>query len=264
MAAPRAAQRVPGRWVPGPAVRLLLLAGTAEARQIARSLSGEPRVSLIASLAGATRKPEPLGVPTRIGGFGGRDAFRDWLMREGIGAVLDATHPFSVRISHRAAEVCFELGLPYLQLLRPAWLPGPGDRWTFLNCEEDAARHIPEGAAVFLATGRQTLERFAGLARGRTLICRQIDPPRERFPFPDGRWHVGRPPFRLAEEKALFRRSGVEWLVVKNSGGSASRPKLDAARELGLQVAMIRRPLQPEAPRTETISEALAWVRRKM
>jgi precorrin-6A/cobalt-precorrin-6A reductase len=60
----------------------------------------------------------------------------------------------------------------------------------------------------------------------------------------------------------LFFDLKVDWLVVKNSGGSASRSKLDAARDLGIPVALIRRPRQPEGPRVTTVSEALAWVRR--
>ncbi|RVT84399.1 cobalt-precorrin-6A reductase [Rhodobacteraceae bacterium CCMM004] len=241
--------------------RVLLLAGTREARQIAGAVAQEERVSVVASLAGATRTPKPLGIPTRIGGFGGRDGFLAYLRDERIGAVLDATHPFAVGISHRTAEICAERDIPYLLVLRQPWMPGPQDTWTFLHRESDAARHVPEGARVFLATGRQRLEAFANLT-GRTLFVRQIDPPSEPFPYPGGRFVVGRPPFSIAEEVALFERLRIDWLVVRNSGGTASRSKLDAARRLGLPVAMIRRPLQPEAPKVETVAAALSWLRR--
>ena len=113
---------------------------------------------------------------------------------------------------------------------------------------------------MFLATGRQTLDQFANL-EGRHLICRQIDPPDSPFPFPSGEYRIGRPPFSVADEVALFRELGVDWLVVKNAGGIASRSKLDAARQLELPVAMIRRPAQPDVPKLETVDEAIAWVR---
>ncbi|SER96618.1 precorrin-6A/cobalt-precorrin-6A reductase [Tranquillimonas rosea] len=244
-------------------MRLLLLAGTAEARQLAAALGSERRVSVIASLAGATRSPRPLGVATRIGGFGGAEGFADWLKRERIDAVMDATHPFAARISHRTAEVCDALGLSYVQFLRPPWMPVDGDRWHFLNDESDAARFIPAGARVFLATGRQGLERFANL-EGRELVCRQIDTPDRAFPFPNGHFMVGAPPFDVEDEEVLFRRLGIDWLVAKNAGGSASRAKLDAARHLHLPVAMIRRPLQPEGPKLQTVAAALGWVRRRL
>ncbi len=242
-------------------MNLLLLAGSGEARTIAHALAKMEGVSTIASLAGATRAPMDLGVPMRVGGFGGRAGFEAFLEAERIGAVLDATHPFAGRISRRTADVCRQRDLPLLQLLRPAWQPGPGDRWIFIDNESEAAGHIPEGATVFLATGRQTLLRFANLT-GRYLICRRIDTPRRPFPFENGEYLMGRAPFSVEEEIALFRERGVDWLVVKNSGGDGSRPKLEAARALGLPVLMINRPPPPSGvARVETVEEALQWVR---
>ena len=117
----------------------------------------------------------------------------------------------------------------------------------------------PPGATVFLATGRQTLERFANLdAR---LICRRIDALRGPFPLPNGEWMVGRPPFAVEDEVALFRRLGVDWLIVKNAGGEASRSKLDAARILRIPVGMLARPPQPDCARVETVEQAMAWIR---
>ncbi|MBJ3763512.1 cobalt-precorrin-6A reductase [Maribius pontilimi] len=242
-------------------MRLLLLAGTTEARQLASALGGRQDFRVTASLAGATRAPQPLGVPTRIGGFGGREGFAEYLRHERIGAVLDATHPFAASISHRSSEVCAELDVPYAQILRPSWRPLDGDRWEFLNDETDATRFIEADATVFLATGRQTLDRFAPLA-DRTIYARQIDSAPDSFPFPNGGWVIGRPPFTVDDEVRLFERLGVDWLVVKNAGGSASRSKLDAARLLGIRVAMIRRPMQPDALKLETVAAAITWARR--
>jgi len=237
---------------------LLLLAGTGEAQTLARALSAQGR-DVVASMAGATRAPRALGVPLRIGGFGGAEGFADFLQEAGITAVLDATHPFAAHISNRSAEVCAARGIPYCQLLRPEWQAGPGDSWVFIDREEDAATHIPTGARVFLATGRQTLERFANMT-GRYLICRQIDPPEAAFPFENGEYLVGRPPFSDDHERDLFKRLKVDWLVVKNAGGDAPMSKLVAARDLGLPVIVINRPEQPDAPRVATVEAALAWV----
>jgi len=242
-------------------VKLLLLAGTGEAVALAAALA-EAGVPTVARLAGATRAPKTLAVPMEIGGWGGAAPFRTWLSAEGIDGVIDATHPFAARISARTAEVCRAENMPYLQVLRPPWMPQTGDTWVEVATEEDVGMHIPKGATVFLATGRQTLERFVGLTE-RRLICRQIDPPEHPFPFPNGAYLVGRPPFSVEDERALFQRLGVDWLVVKNAGGAASATKLTAARELGLPVAMIARPPQPDAERVETVEAAMDWVRAR-
>ncbi|WP_306152596.1 cobalt-precorrin-6A reductase [Roseovarius sp. MMSF_3281] len=237
---------------------LLLLAGTGEAQAIAKALALQG-ADAVASLAGATRMPRAMALPTRHGGFGGAEGFRDYLEEAGISAVLDATHPFAHDISMRSAAICAERNIPYCQVLRPEWVPEAGDDWTFLTQEEDAARHIAPGATVFLATGRQTLHRFANLSACR-LICRQIDPPDRVFPFPNGEFLLGRPPFPVEREEALFKRLGVDWLIVKNAGGEAPRSKLIAARQLGIKVAMINRPPQPEAPKVATVEQAMAWI----
>jgi precorrin-6A/cobalt-precorrin-6A reductase len=242
--------------------RLLLLAGTEEARHIAGALAREADLRVIASLAGATRAPRPLGVPTRIGGFGGEAGMRAYLEEQRIDAVLDATHPFAVEISRRAHRVCAALGLPYMLFLRPPWMPDPGDRWVFLNTEDEAAEHIPEGATVFLATGGKSVPRWRAL-EGRRVYLRLAERPATPFPFAEGGYLVGPPARSASAERQLMERLGVDWLVAKNAGGSAGRAKLDAARQLGLPVAMLRRPLQPEAPRVTTISAALGWVRSR-
>ncbi|MGJ8623563.1 MAG: cobalt-precorrin-6A reductase [Yoonia sp.] len=235
---------------------LLILGGTNEARLIAEALEGQ---DAILSLAGATRAPKTQALPTRVGGFGGAEGFSAYLDRHDITAVLDATHPFADRITRRTAAICADRSLPYLQVLRPPWQAEAGDNWTEIAREEDAAALIAPDAVVFLGTGRQSLERFANLA-GHDVICRQIDPPTSPFPFPGGRFLVGRPPFSVQEEYDLFQALGVDWLVVKNAGGGPSRTKLTAARQLGIPVLMIARPARGDWPIVETVHAALAWV----
>jgi precorrin-6A/cobalt-precorrin-6A reductase len=239
---------------------ILLLAGTNGAREIAQGLADE-KIPAIASLAGATRDPAKLAIKTRSGGFGGAESFAAYLQEAGITAIIDATHAFARRISARTVTVASDLKIPYLQLLRPAWQPQAGDTWVFIDTEKQAADHIPVGATAFLATGRQTLDQFSNLP-GRRLICRQIDPPNGPFPFENGEFLVGRPPFSITEEVALFTPLGIEWLVVKNAGGQASRSKLDAARQLKIPVALINRPPLLDVDRVETVAAAIDWARQ--
>jgi len=237
---------------------VLILAGTGDAQQLAQ-FCADHNIAACASLAGATRQPKQLAVPTYHGGFGGSDGFRSFLQRHAIRAVLDATHPFARKITQRSYDITREIGLPYMRFERPAWQPGAGDRWISLPDETEAAGHIAPGAVVFLATGRQSLPKFANLAHAQ-LICRQIDPPERAFPWPNGEYLIGRPPFSLADEEALFRRLKVDVLVVKNAGGAASRMKLDAARILGIKVLMIARPACRVAPCLSERSLAEAWL----
>jgi precorrin-6A/cobalt-precorrin-6A reductase len=237
-------------------VRVLVLAGTAEARALCAGLvSGGHEV--LASLAGAVRRPLPQGVPTRVGGFGDEAGFLRVLAEERIGAVVDATHPFAAAITARTAALCAREGVPLLRLERPGWREGPGDRWTWVDDTAEAARAAAGVAAVFLATGRRSVAAFAGFPGA--VWCRVIDPPDADFPLPQGGWVVGRPPFAVEEEVALFRRLEIGALVAKDSGAAEAEAKLAAARALDLAVIILRRPA-PVGPRVATVQDAVAWV----
>ncbi len=248
------ARRVDDRCI----VTVLVLGGTGEGRAVAAALVSDG-VDVISSLAGAVRAPKMPPGRVRIGGFGGAAGFRQIVADLGVRAVVDATHPFAAAITARTAAICAADGIPYLRLERPDWTPGPEDRWTFVDRPAQTAAHIAPGACVFLATGRQTLPQFAGLASCRVLV-RVIDPPQAPLPFADGAWIVGRPPFTCADEMALFATHRIDWLVVKNAGGTLAAPKLAAARALGISVLMLRRPPPEPGARVATMAQAVDWV----
>lgn len=236
---------------------LLVLAGTSEARELLAALSD--RNDVIASLAGATRAPIDLRVPTNIGGFGGMSGFAKYLTDHGVRCVVDATHPFARTMTKTAAQVCQAKTIPHVILQRESWVPRINDDWHPFENTRELTKLIPEGSNVFLGTGRKTLEQFECL-HGRNLLARVIDPPVGDFPFNNGRYLVGKPPFSVSDEVDLFQREQIDWLVVKNSGGLASRSKLDAAAQLRLPVAMLRRPALPEAIVVETVPACLNWL----
>jgi precorrin-6A/cobalt-precorrin-6A reductase len=102
-------------------MRVLVLGGTAEARELAEALVGDGH-DVTTSLAGRVSRPRlPVG-GLRIGGFGGVDGLREYAA--GFDAVVDATHPFAATISAHAAEECADVPLLRLQRRsRTAGLP---------------------------------------------------------------------------------------------------------------------------------------------
>ena len=84
---------------------LLILGGTAEARELAGRLH-EAGFRVVTSLAGRVSQPRLPPGEVRIGGFGGADGLRRWLIEHQMAAVVDATHPFAAQISRSAAGAC--------------------------------------------------------------------------------------------------------------------------------------------------------------
>jgi len=69
---------------------------------------------------------------------------------------------------------------------------------------------------------------------------------------------LDRGPFREADERRLLQDRRIDILVSKNSGGPTA--KIDAARALGLPVAMIRMPTRAPGEAVFSLQAALAWI----
>ena len=229
-------------------MRLLLLAGTGEARRLAARLVAAGH-DVTASLAGATKDPAAYPCPLRIGGFGGADGLAAHLAEARPDAVIDATHPFAAQISAHALTAARRTGTAILRLDRPPWTPRPGEIWCDANSAEHAAEQLPPGARAFVAAGRAALAPFAARADIHATF-RLVDPPDSPYPGV-GAWLAARPPFDIEAERALFERLAITHLVVKNAGGAPARTKVDAAAALGLPIIVIRRPEEPD--RAETL-----------
>ena len=52
----------------------------------------------------------------------------------------------------------------------------------------------------------------------------------------------------------------INFVITKNSGGSATQAKLTAARELGIPVILINRPPRPEGLHVATANKAMEWI----
>ncbi|WP_149359234.1 cobalt-precorrin-6A reductase [Lolliginicoccus suaedae] len=246
-------------------MRVLILGGTGEARQLAAALAG--RHEVVSSLAGRVREPlVPVG-EVRSGGFGGSRGFAEHLRADRVEAVIDATHPFAATMTATAARVTATLGVPLARLQRPGWEPVAGDEWLHAPDVAGAARIVDsmlrEGSAtsVLLTVGRQELAAFDRLPRG-AVVARMIDPPAS-IPASVREVILARGPFTLDEERATLASSGADVLVSKNSGGTATAAKLVAARERGIPVVMVGRPELPGGATVVTsVAEAVAWADR--
>jgi precorrin-6A/cobalt-precorrin-6A reductase len=240
--------------------RLLILGGTSEASALARQLADKPDIASILSLAGATAHPAQAPIPQRVGGFGGAEGLTAFLVRERIDAVVDATHPFAWRMSANALAACRTNDTPLVVFTRSPWARHAGDRWIEVAAIEEAVDALGEAPrTVFLTQGRLQLAAFARAPQHRYIV-RAIDRPPEIDALLDCKLILKRGPFSLADEATLMRDEGVEALVTKNSGGRATYAKIEAARALGIEVVILRRPPAPEAETLHDLDAVLAWI----
>ncbi len=227
---------------------------------MAERLSRRADLDITLSLAGRTISPAALPVPLRSGGFGGAEGLADYLLRERVDALIDATHPYAAIISANAAAAARTTQVPFLALRRTPWLKADGDRWAEVNDVGAAVAALGQASRrVFVALGRNELAPFKSAPQHHYLI-RSVDPVAPPLPLPHVNYVTGRGPFGEAEDRALLTAHRIDAVVAKNSGGSATYGKIAAARALGLDVIILRRPTLPDVPAVATVEAAAAWL----
>ena len=222
--------------------RVLLLGGVTEALAIARTLGPEH----IYSLAGIGRVPTDLDCQVRVGGYGGAEGLARFIREQGIELLLDATHPYAARISQNAATAAQLCDIPCWALRRPAWQAQAGDDWHEVRDWADLVQALEPFKRPLFTLGREPLQHLHEIPAGQFWTLRALDP----YPGNDRCEVIGaRGPFLIDSERELFERRRIDVLISKNSGSSATEPKLEVARERGVPVLILQRPSLPPVDR---------------
>ena len=242
-------------------MHILILGGTTEANELSALLAQRPHIKATLSYAGRTQNPTLPKIACRIGGFGGVAGLAAWMREHSVSAIIDATHPFASKMPFNAASACQQTGVPLLALTRPEWKSEQDDNWQQVQSHhaviETLGRHPQR---IFLTVGRLEIDSYA-TAPQHFYIARTIDPVTPQ-PLPNAIWLTGRGPFTVEDERALLQTHNAPVVVTKNSGGTATKAKLVAARELGLPVIMVARPPKPDVETTHSAAQAMEWIAR--
>lgn len=230
--------------------RILLLGGVGDALHIARQLQPQH----IYSLAGLGRVPADLSCAVRTGGFGGAEGLTRFLLDEHISLLLDLTHPYAAQISVNAARAAQQADIPCWALRRPGWQAGSDDDWHEVLDWAALMAALQPYRHPFFTLGRQALAHLNDIPAGQFWTIRVLDPHPGNA---QARVISDRGPFDLEAERVLFIENRFDVLVTKNSGGSATEPKLQAARERGLPVLILARPALPAVDREFTDRQRL-------
>ena len=196
--------------------RILILGGTTEARALAGAL-GRARRSR--GDAVARRPHRASGARSRcrcaVGGFGGAEGLANYLVKERIDALIDATHPYAAIMAANAAQAAGLSGVPFLALRRPPWSAVAGDRWSEVADARAAMQALGEAPRrVFLALGRNDIAPFVQAPQHHYLV-RSVDPVEPPLRVPHARYVIG------ARSVQGGRRSGAARGASHRDGGRA-------------------------------------------
>lgn len=238
-------------------LNILLLAGSAEAREIAKALVARG-LTVTALVSEAPRGVNPMPVSYELMSFDDPDALTARM--GGFDAVVDASHGFDCLMTRTGFAAASCAGLPFVRLTRDRWSLTESDLWRSAPNVRAAMVDIPVGARVFSAAGWASLAECAAFMGGR-LFLRQTNLHDRPAPYPFVQLVFGDAPFTVASETALFKKLNIDTLLCRNLGGMPSRPKLDAAKALGLRVILIDPAEVPEgAQRVHTVAQVIEWI----
>lgn len=252
--------------------KVLVLAGTADGRNIARRLVEEG----FSVLATAVREYgasllRTEGIPCRQGPLSA-ESLTALLKKERVAAVVDATHPYAGEISRLAALVTAKEGIPLLRYRRPPTsLPDSPLVHRVVGYEAAADLACRLGKRVFLTTGSKYLPLFAAAAAkaGCMLIVRLLPDPVSieqalaAGVTPENIIAV-QGPFSREFNRAMFREKQAEVVVTKDSGPTGgTEEKVAAALELRIPVVVVARPEAKEDKTlvVESVDEIVARLR---
>ena len=231
---------------------ILLLGGTSETAVIAERLACAGFEVIVST---ATETALNVGVHPRIHRRCGRldaEAMERFVKERDVRAIVDAAHPYAERLRSQARAVAERAGVPYFRYVRPAsvWNETATDVVCAAGHAEAAAIAFSFGKPVLLTTGANNLAPYQRESADRHVpMAVRVLPESEsreacrRAGIADATVIAERGPFSMEQNRGHIRHFGAGVLVTKESGAEGGfAAKLEAAREEGCRVVVIRRP----------------------
>ena len=233
---------------------VLVFGGTTEGREMAEWLSARGTCSVVVSSLteyGGSLVAELPNVESLTGRML-PDEMKSLMSSRKFLCVIDATHPYATGVSASIAEACEVTATPALRILREG---EPEGEWTGVSSAAEAASLIAgmEGP-VLLTTGSNDLPIYVGAVDDfaerlyvRILPMEKSVVAASELNIPINHIIAMKGPFSKELNCALIHEYGIKVLVTKASGRAGGFwEKVEAARECGIELVVIHRPLDEE------------------
>ncbi|HIU45635.1 MAG TPA: precorrin-6A reductase [Candidatus Fimadaptatus faecigallinarum] len=227
----------------------ILFGGTTEGRMLAAEYLARGETPLVCVTSEYARALLPQGVRCHVGALD-EAAMQELFEREQPARVIDATHPFAVRVTDNIKRCCMRLGIEYKRIER---MNEAGADWR--DCVEWVAdtQAAAEALArtqgnVLLTTGSHTLGAYVTKVEPERLYARVLPMARvleqcESLGLPPGHVVAMQGPFTREFNAALYDMLNIAVMVSKDSGDVGGvTEKVLPALERGIHVIMIARP----------------------
>jgi precorrin-6x reductase len=225
--------------------KIIIFGGTTEGRMICEwcSLHTIPALYCVAGTEGKLELPQ---IKTIIGRMN-RGVMIEFLFQSKPALVIDATHPYADKVHINIREACRENNFRLLSVGREK--SDTNNCFCFSNYDKLINWLNDNDGTIFVATGVKEAKIFTKVNDYKKRIFFRFLPGAEglknclELGFPPEHLILMYGPFSRELNRAMFAATKASILVTKESGAAGGfTEKIEAARELGMRVAVIERP----------------------
>lgn len=179
-----------------------------------------------------------------------RYQMEEFIRNQGIHLVIDATHPHARLVSEEIQEACGRTGVRLERCLRAEGEQNKARDWVEVDSIQEAVSFLSSvSGVIFATTGSKELEALCQIPDYQKRVYARVLPTSnvlkkcEKLGITGSHLIAMQGPFSTEMNTLFLRRTKAEWLLTKDSGRAGGfQEKMEAARENGTRVVVIRRP----------------------
>lgn len=179
-----------------------------------------------------------------------RYQMEEFIRNQGIHLVIDATHPHARLVSEEIQEACGRTGVRLERCLRAEVEQNKAHDWVEVDSIQEAVSFLSSvSGVIFATTGSKELEALCQIPDYQKRVYARVLPTSnvlkkcEKLGITGSHLIAMQGPFSTEINTLFLRQTKAEWLLTKDSGRAGGfQEKVEAARENGTRVVVIRRP----------------------
>ena len=179
-----------------------------------------------------------------------RYQMEEFIRNQGIHLVIDATHPHARLVSEEIQEACGRTGVRLERCLRAEGEQKKARDWVEVDSIQEAVSFLSSvSGVIFATTGSKELEVLCQIPDYQKRVYARVLPTSnvlkkcEKLGITGSHLIAMQGPFSTEINTLFLRQTKAEWLLTKDSGRAGGfQEKVEAARENGTRVVVIRRP----------------------
>lgn len=251
-------------------MKILLLAGTSDAKELAKEIKNEGYDVLTTVVTeNAANELQQAGLDVLIGRLTDVEIARI-IDEQAIGIVVDASHPYAEEASKNAMNGAKLTNRPYVRFERESQSFKHELIVEVATYEEAATLAANKRGSIMLTTGSKTLQTFTEklLDLPNTRVIARMLPRKdnlekcEQLGFAQKDIVAIQGPFSKELNMALFKQFAITLMVTKESGKAGSvDEKIEAALELGIETILIKRPTIHYGTTYSSIAEVITYIK---